>query len=78
MPIFQNPQDETKFCHVLRAYVGEFGPENFVVSVPRDWKDYKLGDLGIVRLEFATSNSVSVRVEWDRVRIIFIAPLRAS
>ena len=34
MSIFKNPTDEDRLCHVLKAYVEEWGPQNVIVSVP--------------------------------------------
>lgn len=67
--MFQNATDEENLCLILKAYVEEWGPENVIVSVPEHWKAYSKESLGKVRLEFATSNKVSIRVEYDFVRI---------
>lgn len=78
MSIFKNPQDEEKLCQVLKAFVEEWGPENVVVSVPRHWQDYSTGNLGRVRLEFGTTNTVSVRVEYEIVRLAYDVQLQAA
>jgi RNase H-fold protein (predicted Holliday junction resolvase) len=78
MSIFKNPQDEEKLCQVLKAFVEEWGPENVVVSVPRHWQDYSTGNLGRVRLEFGTINTVSVRVEYEIVRLAYDVQLQAA
>src|SRR4030095_3535250 len=78
MSMFQDPRDEEKLCQVLRAYVEEGGPENVIFSVPRHWKEYSTNTLGRVRLEFNTDNSVSIRVEYDFVRLTDDAHLQAA
>lgn len=62
--MFHDPKDEDRLCHVLKAYVEEWGPENVVVSVPLTWRQkHPTATLGRVRLEFVTNNTVSIRVE---------------
>jgi hypothetical protein len=78
MSMFQDPRDEEKLCQVLKAYVEEWGPENVIVSVPRHWKEYSTNTLGRVRLEFNTDNSVSIRVEYDFVRLTYDVHLQAA
>ncbi len=77
MSIFQNPIDEQKLCEILKVYVEEWGPENVIVSVPVPWKEYSNCSLGRVRLEFATENTVAIRVEYDSaIRLNFNVPLQ--
>jgi len=78
MSMFKNPKDEEKLCQVLRAYVEEWGPENVIVSVPEHWSDYSASSLGRVRLEFTTSDSVSIRVEYDFIRVKYAVQLQAA
>jgi hypothetical protein len=78
MSIFRDPKDEEKLCHVLKAYVEEWGPENVIVSVPSHWKEYSTGTLGRVRLEFTTANTVSIRVEYEVVRLTYDVQLQAA
>lgn len=76
--MFKNSCDEEKLCQVLKAYVEEWGPENVIVSVPRHWSEYSTSSLGRVRLEFATRDTVSIRVEYDFVRLNFDVQLQAA
>lgn len=76
--MFQDPRDEEKLCQVLKAYVEEWGPENVVVSVPQHWCEYSTNTLGRVRLEFSTANTVSIRVEYDFVRLNYDVQLLAA
>lgn len=69
MSMFQDINDEEKLCQVLKAYVEEWGPEAVIVSVPTHWKDYGGTSLGRVRLEFSTKDTVSIRVEYESIRI---------
>jgi hypothetical protein len=69
MSMFQDPRDEDKLCQVLKAYVEEWGPEHVVVSVPIHWSQYSGNTLGRVRLEFSTESTVSIRVEYEMVRL---------
>lgn len=77
MSMFQDPRDEEKVCQVLKAYVEEWGPESVIVSVPKEWKAYGGSNLGKVRLEFTTTNTVSLRVEYQSVRINYDVQLQA-
>ncbi len=76
MSMFQDPADEEKLCQVLKAYVEEWGPENVVVSVPTHWREYSGNSLGRVRLEFSTSSTVSIRVEYECVRLNYDVQLQ--
>ena len=76
--ILQHPRDEEKLCQILKAYVEEWGPENVIVSVPEHWSEYSASNLGRVRLEFATENTVSIRVEYDFVRLSYNVELVAA
>ncbi len=76
--MFKNSCDEEKLCQVLKAYVEEWGPENVIVSVPRHWSEYSTSSLGRVRLEFATRDTVSIRVEYDFVRLNYDVQLQAA
>ncbi len=76
--MFQNPTDEEKLCQILKTYVEEWGPENVIVSVPKHWVSYSKDCLGKVRLEFTTDNTVSIRVEYDFVRINYDVELVAA
>jgi RNase H-fold protein (predicted Holliday junction resolvase) len=78
MSIFQDPRDEEKLCQVLKAYVEEWGPENVVVSVPRHWEEYSTGNLGRVKLEFTTDCTVSIRVEYEFVRLTYDVQLQTA
>ncbi len=79
MSIFKNPTDEDRLCHVLKAYVEEWGPQNVIVSVPNKWSDYNTDSLGLVRLEFSTSDSVSIRVEYDKqVQLSYAVQLQTA
>lgn len=76
MSMFQDPRDEEKVCQVLKAYVEEWGPEAVIVCVPKEWKEYGGTNLGRVRLEFSTCNTVSIRVEYESVRINYDVQLQ--
>ncbi|PWT96293.1 MAG: hypothetical protein C5B53_09965 [Candidatus Melainabacteria bacterium] len=76
--MFKNPRDEEKLCQVLKAYVEEWGPENVIVSVPEHWSDYSTNSLGRVRLEFATEDTVSIRVEYEFIRLKYDVQLQAA
>jgi hypothetical protein len=78
MSMFRNPADEEKLCQVLKAYVEEWGPENVIVSVPKHWEEYSTSNLGRVRLEFDTDSTVSIRVEYDFVRLNYDVQLQAA
>ncbi len=79
MSIFKNPTDEDSLCHVLKAYVEEWGPQNVIVSVPNKWSDYSTDSLGLVRLEFSTADTVSIRVEYDKqVQLSYAIQLQAA
>lgn len=78
MTMFRDPRDEDRLCQVLKAYVEEWGPENVIVSVPSHWSEYSTNSLGRVRLEFATQNTVSIRVEYDFVRLKYDVALQAA
>ena len=76
MSMFEDPRDGDRLCQVLKAYVGEFGPENVIVMVPKSWSGYRLNNLGKVRLEFAQENAVSIRAECGVIRIAYRVQLR--
>ncbi|MBY0547316.1 MAG: hypothetical protein K2W95_08495 [Candidatus Obscuribacterales bacterium] len=76
MSMFQDPNDEEKLCQVLKAYVEEWGPEAVIVSVPMHWKEYGGTSLGRVRLEFTTDNTVSIKVEYETIRIAYDVQLQ--
>jgi len=78
MSMFQDPRDEERLCQVLKAYVEEWGPENVIVSVPVHWRQYSGKSLGRVRLEFTTDNTVSIRVEYEAVRLNYDVQLQAA
>jgi hypothetical protein len=78
MSMFKDPHDEEKLCQILKAYVEEWGPENVVVSVPNHWKEYSGTSLGRVKLEFCTHSTVSIRVEYETVRINYDVQLQAA
>lgn len=78
MSMFKNPTDEDRLCQVLKAYVEEWGPEHVIVSVPEHWSNYSTNTLGKVRLEFATSDIVSIKVEYDFVRLKYDVQLQAA
>jgi hypothetical protein len=75
--MFEDPRDEERLCQVLRAYVEEWGADHVIVSVPEHWRQYCRDTLGRVRLQFDTKNTVSVRVEYESVRLHYDAELRA-
>ena len=78
MSMFKDPCDEERLCQVLKAYVEEWGPEHVVVSVPTHWREYSGNSLGRVKLEFCTSSTVSIRVEYETVRINYDVQLQAA
>ena len=78
MSMFQDPRDEERLCQVLKAYVEEWGPEHVFVSVPRHWREYSSNNLGRVRLEFVTESVVSVRVEYEFVRLNYDVQLQVA
>ncbi len=74
--MFQDPRDEEKLCQVLKAYVEEWGPESVIVCVPVQWKEHSGSSLGRVRLEFTTGDTVSIKVEYESVRIKYDVQLQ--
>jgi hypothetical protein len=76
--VFQDPSDEDKLCEALKAFVAEWGAEHVIISVPKSWSEYfgTLDTLGGVKLNFVTENSISVRVDNDRVMWSYDAQLR--
>jgi len=78
MSMFQDPRDEERLCQVLKAYVEEWGAENVIVSVPSSWREFSTTTLGRVRLEFTTENTVSIRVEYELVRLKYDVQIRAA
>ncbi len=79
MSIFKNPTDEDRLCQILKAYVEEWGPQHVVVSVPHKWSNYNTDNLGLVKLEFSTSDTVSIRVEYDKaVQLSYAIQLQAA
>lgn len=65
MSMFKDPHDEERLCQVLKTYVEEWGPENVIVAVPEQWREYNTSNLGQVRLEFGDQACVSIRVEYE-------------
>lgn len=79
MSIFKNPTDENKICQVLKAFVEEWGPEYVVVSVPHKWRHYKADNFGLVRLEYSTADTVSIRVEYEnKTQLAYAVELQAA
>jgi hypothetical protein len=78
MSMFKDPRDEERLCQILKAYVEEWGPEHVVVSVPTHWREYSASSLGRVKLEFCTTSTVSIRVEYEAVRINYDVQLQAA
>jgi hypothetical protein len=79
MSIFKNPTDEDRLCQVLKAYVEEWGPQHVIVSVPNKWSNYNADSLGLVKLEFSTSDTVSIRVEYEKeVQLSYAIQLQAA
>jgi hypothetical protein len=76
--MFEDPKNRERLCEVLRAYVEEWGAENVIILVPKHWRDYQDGYCGRVRLEFVTENEISIRVEYDSVRLNYDVHLRAA
>jgi hypothetical protein len=74
--MFRDARDEERICQVLKAYVEEFGPEHVVVALPRAWQNpgYSLGP---TRLEFTTSDTIDVRVEYGTVHLNYQVELAA-
>lgn len=58
--MFVHEDDFPDLLLVLRAYVEEWGPENVTISVPTNWLGVWDGDLGPVKLEYVTDNTVSI------------------
>jgi hypothetical protein len=66
--VFKEPTDEDKICQVLKAFMEEWGTENVVVSLPRDWQQYsRIENIAGVRFEFCTEASIAIRVQCDNV-----------
>ena len=63
--------DEERICQILRAYVEEWGRENVVVVLPSCFERFTQGTVGGVRLEFTTENLISLRVEYEHVRLSY-------
>ncbi|HEY9774119.1 MAG TPA: hypothetical protein V6C81_09970 [Planktothrix sp.] len=63
--MFQNPLDEDKICSVLKAFLEEWGSENIVVALPREWARYGTESVGGVRFEFSTDNKIAIRAEYN-------------
>jgi hypothetical protein len=64
-PVFLNPQDEEKICSILKAFLEEWGTENIVVALPREWAAYGTENVAGVRFEFSTDNKISIRAQYD-------------
>lgn len=78
MSNFRDPKDEERLCQVLKAYVEEWGAEYVVVSVPKEWRQYSTGALGLVRLEFTIERSICISVHYEFVRIDYFVQLRSA
>ena len=65
MSMFQNPVDQDKICQVLKAFMEEWGTENVIVSLPKDWRPYGTDNVAGVRFEFDTDNMISIRAEYN-------------
>jgi len=77
MSLFNDPRDEDKLCDVLKAFVEEWGAEHVIVSLPVPWRHFWPSTLGRIGVEFATQNSISIRVEYGFVRVIYDVQLAA-
>ena len=76
MSMFEYPGEEDRLCQVLKAYVQEWGPEHVIVSVPAHWDGYMGHSLGRVRLEFSTTNLISIEVVCGVARVRYDAQLK--
>jgi hypothetical protein len=75
MSLFLDPQDKERICQVLKAFVEEWGIEAVSVAAPLHWKNDHDKTFRGVRLEFATKNTIAVRVDQDGTHISFEVPL---
>jgi len=66
--VFKDPTDEDKICQVLKAFMEEWGTENVVVSLPKEWQQYsRVENIAGVRFEFSTEALIAIRVQCDDV-----------
>jgi hypothetical protein len=63
--MFRNPTDEETICHILKAYMEEWGTENVIVSLPKHWRRYGTDNVAGVRFEFSTEDTITIRAEFD-------------
>jgi len=63
--MFQNPMDQDRICQVLKAYMEEWGTENIIVSLPKEWRQYGSENVAGVRFEFSTDDVIAIRAEYD-------------
>jgi hypothetical protein len=63
--MFQNALDQDKICQILKAYMEEWGTENVIVSLPKQWREYGSENVAGVRFEFSTSDVISIRAEYN-------------
>lgn len=58
-------EDVETVAQILRAYIEEWGHENVLVSVPKDWQQFwNESTLGRVRIEFSlASNDLVIKVD---------------
>lgn len=74
--MFRDPLDEDRICQVLKAYIQEFGAENVILALPKTWNDPGYS-LGLTRLEFTTTGSIDVRVDYQCVHLNYRVELAA-
>ena len=62
---------KAELLRVLRAFIGEWGPESIVVSVPRNWERFGPDSLGPVSLVYAGDDSIVIGVEHATARLTY-------
>lgn len=61
--MYHDPGDKEKIAAIFRAYIQEWGTENVIVSVPKDW-EVQVGKFdSSMRVEYTTAFRISIRAE---------------
>ena len=66
-----NDEQKAELMGVLKAFIGEWGTDSVVVSVPRQWESRGFTSLGPVALVYAGDDSVMIGVEHSSARITY-------
>ena len=81
---FMTGEQEKLLFQVVRAYVGEWGPDHVIISVPQAWSPHAIEpacheqgsagsecEPGLPKIEFSTEWSILVMAEHDLTRLEF-------